>query len=207
MQEATHFIADNFARTRNMLEAIASGKPVVTTQWLESINQVNIYVDEDLYILRDSKKEKEFCFNMGVSLARARQYPLLQVSNALLVHFLFSFTSLVFHSWLIGLTLPQGKRVFITPNTKPGITTITTLVKAVHGVVLISSPFYSFAHIKTENSIHKFVFPKLTHTENKFQPVERLGRSALSEDKVPENLLVLSCEEDHNICIPFLERG
>jgi len=89
MKEATHFIADNFTRTRNMLEAIASGKPVVTTQWLESIDQVNIYVDEDMYILRDSKKEKEFCFNMGVSLARARQFPLLQVSNTLLVSILF----------------------------------------------------------------------------------------------------------------------
>ncbi|KAG7632081.1 BRCT domain superfamily [Arabidopsis suecica] len=143
MKEATHFIADNFTRTRNMLEAIASGKPVVTTQWLESIDQVNIYVDEDMYILRDSKKEKEFCFNMGVSLARARQFPLL-----------------------------QGRRVFITPNTKPALNTITTLVKAVHGL-----------------------------------PVERLGRSSLSEDKVPENLLVLSCEEDRAICIPFLERG
>ncbi|CAL9221758.1 unnamed protein product [Arabidopsis halleri] len=143
MKEATHFIADNFTRTRNMLEAIASGKPVVTTQWLESINQVNIYVDEDMYILRDSKKEKEFCFNMGVSLARAHQFPLL-----------------------------QGRRVFITPNTKPGLNTITTLVKAVHGL-----------------------------------PVERLGRSTLSEDKVPENLLVLSCEEDRATCIPFLERG
>ncbi|CAH8261317.1 unnamed protein product [Arabidopsis lyrata] len=143
MKEATHFLADNFTRTRNMLEAIASGKPVVTTQWLESIDQVSIYVDEDMYILRDSKKEKEFCFNMGVSLARARQFPLL-----------------------------QGRRVFITPNTKPGLNTITTLVKAVHGL-----------------------------------PVERLGRSALSEDKVPENLLVLSCEEDRATCIPFLERG
>ncbi|ESQ47718.1 hypothetical protein EUTSA_v10019982mg [Eutrema salsugineum] len=143
MMEATHFVADNFVRTRNMLEAIASGKPVVTTQWLESIDQVNIYVDEDPYILRDSKKENEFGFNMGVSLARARQYPLL-----------------------------QGRRVFITPNTKPGLNTITTLVKAVHGV-----------------------------------PVERLGRSALSADKVPENLLVLSCEEDRDMSIPFLERG
>ncbi|XP_010510244.1 PREDICTED: uncharacterized protein LOC104786514 [Camelina sativa] len=143
MNEATHFIADNFTRTRNMLEAIVSGKPVVTTQWLESINQVNIYVDEDPYILRDIKKEKEFSFNMVVSLARARQLPLL-----------------------------EGRRVFITPNTKPGLNTITTLVKAVNGL-----------------------------------PLQRLGRSTLSKDKVPENLLVLSCEEDRAICIPFLERG
>ncbi|KAF2541054.1 hypothetical protein F2Q68_00032119, partial [Brassica cretica] len=99
-------------------------------------------IDEDLYILRDSKKEKEFGFNMGVSLTRARQNPLL-----------------------------KGRRVLITPTTKPGLNTITTLVKAVHG-----------------------------------QPVERLGKSFLSEDKVPENLLVLSCEEDQDISIPFLER-
>ncbi|KAH0879960.1 hypothetical protein HID58_067354 [Brassica napus] len=98
---------------------------------------------KDLYILRDSKKEKEFGFNMGVSLARARQNPLL-----------------------------KGRRVFITPNTKPGLNTITTLVKAVHG-----------------------------------QPVERVGRSVLSDEKVPENLLVLSCEEDRDISVPFLERG
>ncbi|KAL0719029.1 hypothetical protein Bca4012_068353 [Brassica carinata] len=78
MKEATHFIAHNFMRTKNMLEAIASGKPVVTTQWLESIDQINIYVDEDQYILRDSKKEKELGFNMGVSLTRARQNPLLK---------------------------------------------------------------------------------------------------------------------------------
>lgn len=131
MKEATHFIADNFMRTRNMLEAIASGKPVVTTQWLESIDQVKIYVDEDMYILRDSKKEKEFCFNMGVSLARARQFPLL-----------------------------QGKRVFITPNTKPGLNTITTLVKAVHGLVIISSPFYIFMCMNSLYSRHTFFLPQ-----------------------------------------------
>ena len=49
--------------------------------------------------------------------------------------------------------------------------------------------------------------PNWICTENKLQLVERLGRSFLSEDKVPENLLVLSCEEDQDISIPFLERG
>ncbi|KAJ0034897.1 hypothetical protein Pint_25014 [Pistacia integerrima] len=38
--DATHFITDQFVRTRNMLEAIASGKPVVTHLWLKSIGQV-----------------------------------------------------------------------------------------------------------------------------------------------------------------------
>ncbi|KAL0837022.1 hypothetical protein Bca101_088912 [Brassica carinata] len=128
-------------------EAPAFDTPVKSNGWWNLFPRLRVQerediIDEDLYILRDSKKE-EFGFNMGVSLTRARQNPLL-----------------------------KGRRVFITPTTKPGLNTITTLVKAVHG-----------------------------------QPVERLGKSFLSEDKVPENLLVLSCEEDQDISIPFLERG
>ncbi|GMI69812.1 hypothetical protein HRI_000650500 [Hibiscus trionum] len=140
---ATHFIADKFVRTRNMLEAIASGKPVVTHLWLESIGQVNIHMDEEAYVLRDIKKEKEFGFCMPASLARARKRPLL-----------------------------QGRRVLITPNIKPSKETIVHLVTAVHG-----------------------------------QAIERICRSAMKDDKVPDDLLVLSCEEDHAICVPFLEKG
>lgn len=80
MTDATHFIADQFVRTRNMLEAIAFGKPVVTHLWLESCGQAGCFVDEKSQILRDNKKEKEFGFSMPASLARACQHPLLQVN-------------------------------------------------------------------------------------------------------------------------------
>lgn len=143
ISDATHFITDAFVRTRNMLEAIACGKPVVTHLWLESCNQTSCFIDEKNYILRDAKKEKELGFSMPVSLVRACQHPLL-----------------------------QGRRVFITPNTKPGKEIIAALVKAVHG-----------------------------------QAVERLGRSVLKDDKIPDDLLVISCEEDYMICMPFLEKG
>lgn len=77
--DATHYIADRFVRTRNMLEAIAAGKPVVTHLWLENSAQASWILDEKNYILRDSKKEKEIGFSMPVSLARASQFPLLKV--------------------------------------------------------------------------------------------------------------------------------
>ncbi|KAM7506421.1 hypothetical protein LguiA_016874 [Lonicera macranthoides] len=64
-----HFIADEFVRTRNMLEAAAFGKPVVTHLWLESCGEANCITDERNYILRDAKKEKEFGFSLPVSLA------------------------------------------------------------------------------------------------------------------------------------------
>lgn len=80
MLEATHFVADEFVRTRNMLEAIAFGKPVVTHLWIESCEQASCLIDEKNYILRDAKKEKEFGFSLPVSLARACHHPLLQVN-------------------------------------------------------------------------------------------------------------------------------
>ncbi|XP_027116685.2 uncharacterized protein [Coffea arabica] len=105
--DATHFVIDGFVRTRNMLEAIAFGKPVVTHLWLESCGQANSFIDEKSYILRDTKKENEIGFSMPASLACARENPLL-----------------------------QGRRVFITPNVKPSIELIQSLVKAVHGKVI-----------------------------------------------------------------------
>lgn len=79
ISEATHFVTNEFVRTRNMLEAIAFGKPVVTHLWLESCGQAGCLIDERTYILRDAKKEKEFGFSLPLSLARASRCPLLQV--------------------------------------------------------------------------------------------------------------------------------
>lgn len=101
---ATHFVADTFARTRNMLEFIALGKPVVTPMWLESCHQAGFYIDETNYILRDMKREQELDFRLPFSLDRARKHPLL-----------------------------KGYRVIITPNTKPVQEMLVSLVKAVHG--------------------------------------------------------------------------
>ncbi|XP_065864397.1 uncharacterized protein [Euphorbia lathyris] len=138
--DATHFVADKFVRTRNMLETIALGKPVVTHLWLESCAEASCLIDEKNYILRDAKKEKEIGFSMPVSLARAGQHPLL-----------------------------EGRSVLITPNVKPDKDTISSLVKAVHG-----------------------------------QAIEEVRISAL---KIPDDLLILSCEEDEDICVPFLHKG
>lgn len=84
--DATHFMADEFVCTRNMLEAIASGKPVVTHLWLASCGQANCFIDENNYTLRDAKKEKEFGFSMPASLTRASQDPLLEVNIYLCWH-------------------------------------------------------------------------------------------------------------------------
>ncbi|KAH9329209.1 hypothetical protein KI387_001317, partial [Taxus chinensis] len=106
-EDCTHFVTDKFVRTRNMLEAMAAGKLVVTHLWLQNCGQASYFIDEKKYILRDEKKEKEIGFSMPASLASAQQKPLL-----------------------------QGKRVFVTPSTKPEQESIISMVKAADGQVL-----------------------------------------------------------------------
>ncbi|XP_050364509.1 LOW QUALITY PROTEIN: uncharacterized protein LOC126783143 [Argentina anserina] len=141
--DATHFITDQFARTRNMLEFIALGKPVVTHLWLESCGEANCLISEKSYILRDAKKEKKIGFSMLVSLDCANRCPLL-----------------------------KGRKVFITPNIKPGKEMITSLVKTAQG-----------------------------------EPVEQAQIRTAKGKKNLDKLLILSCEEDEAICLPFLEKG
>ncbi|OIV95387.1 hypothetical protein TanjilG_06256 [Lupinus angustifolius] len=143
LMEATHFIADKFTRTRNMLETMALGKFVVTHLWLESCGQANCFIDEKNYILRDVQKEKEIDFSMPVSLIRAREKPLL-----------------------------KGKRVYITPHVKPDKEVLTSLVTTVHGQVVDGS--------------------QICPDKN---------------DKIPDDILILSCEDDYAICHHFLNRG
>ncbi|CAM0943713.1 unnamed protein product [Alopecurus aequalis] len=143
VSDATHFVADGFFRTKNMLEAIALGKRIVTSMWLESCGEAGCYVNDKKYILRDAKKEKEIGFSMPVSLASACKHPLL-----------------------------LGKRVFVTQNVKPSRQVLTSLVSASSG-----------------------------------QPLERIGRSISKAREAPDDLLVISCEEDYETCVALLEKG
>ncbi|KAF3324632.1 PAX-interacting protein 1 [Carex littledalei] len=104
MLDGTHFVAVQFVRTRNLLEAMARGKPIVTPSWLERCNLSSQFVDEKNFILRDAKKEKEIRFSMPNSLATACHSPLL-----------------------------KGKRVLITPSVKPSLGVVRNLVIACGG--------------------------------------------------------------------------
>lgn len=107
ISEATHFVAEKFARTRNMLEAMAMGIPVVTPSWLECCGEARCFIDEKKYIMRDTKKEKELRFSMPVSLSQACKKPLL-----------------------------EGRRVLITRNAKPSKELLKCLVVAAGGKLL-----------------------------------------------------------------------
>ncbi|GJN16779.1 hypothetical protein PR202_gb03800 [Eleusine coracana subsp. coracana] len=141
ISDATHFVAEKFARTRNMLEAIAMGIPVVTPSWLECCGEARCFIDEKKYIMRDLKKEKELGFSMLDSLSRACKKPLL-----------------------------KGRKVLVTPHAKPSKEVLKSLVAAAHG-----------------------------------QPLERI--TFRMKNKNFEGTFVISCEQDHSACLPFIKNG
>uniref|UniRef100_A0A8I6XUF6 BRCT domain-containing protein n=2 Tax=Hordeum vulgare subsp. vulgare TaxID=112509 RepID=A0A8I6XUF6_HORVV len=142
ISKATHFVAEKFARTMNMLEAMAMGIPVVTPSWLECCGEARCFIDEKKYIMRDTKKEKELRFSMSVSLSQACKKPLL-----------------------------EGRRVLITRNAKPSKELLTCLVVAAGGKLL-----------------------------------QRVTVSMM-KNKNFEGGFVISCEQDCNICLPFIKNG
>lgn len=100
----THFVADSFVRTRNMLQCMAAGKAVVTPLWLESCGQACYFVDEKNFILEDAKKEKNMGFSMHSSLAAAQREPIF-----------------------------KGLKILISPNTTPKFEAMTAIVEAAGG--------------------------------------------------------------------------
>lgn len=102
--DSTHFVANSFVRTQNMLESMAAGKAVITTLWLEGCSQAHYFVDETSYILQDVKKEKELGFCMHSSLAASRRKPLL-----------------------------KGMKLFVSPNTMPDFEAMRAIIKSAGG--------------------------------------------------------------------------
>lgn len=105
--KATHFIADTFVRSRNMLEIMAAGKVVVTTMWLEGCIQAEYFVDEKSYILQDVQKEKQWGFCMHSSLAASRRKPLF-----------------------------KGMKVMVSPTTSPDFEAIKAMIESAGGQAL-----------------------------------------------------------------------
>lgn len=75
--DCTHFVAEKFVRSANMLEAMAGGKFVVTFAWLESCQLANCFIEERNFILQDERKERELNFSMRATILAAQYKPLL----------------------------------------------------------------------------------------------------------------------------------
>ncbi|KAG0588883.1 hypothetical protein KC19_2G275700 [Ceratodon purpureus] len=105
--DCTHFVAEKFVRTGNMLEAMAAGKFVVTFAWLENCQLANCFVEERNFLLQDEKKERELGFSMRATILAAQHRPLL-----------------------------QGVRILLTPNINPKPQAIAAIVQAAGGQVV-----------------------------------------------------------------------
>lgn len=76
--DCTHFVAERFGRTINMLTAMACGRPVVTPAWLRACRWGSQVAPWQPHVLRDRGKEAAFHFSLADSLAAAQREPLFE---------------------------------------------------------------------------------------------------------------------------------
>ncbi|XP_067135158.1 putative leucine-rich repeat-containing protein DDB_G0290503 isoform X2 [Centruroides vittatus] len=74
----THLVTDKFHRTVKMMCCVAKGIPVVVSEWLRRCESDDAFVDHAEYLLKDSRAEKQYKFNLKETLDKAQRTPLLK---------------------------------------------------------------------------------------------------------------------------------
>ncbi|ESO82380.1 hypothetical protein LOTGIDRAFT_236998 [Lottia gigantea] len=110
-KDCSHVIIPSLSRTIKLFEAISVCKYILTRQWLDdSLDQAKL-LDEEKYMLKDTKNEKEFSCCIIDSLHRAQIKPLF-----------------------------QGMTFYITPSVVPSTKDLTRIISNAGGTVVNRRP-------------------------------------------------------------------
>ncbi|KAI9011745.1 hypothetical protein DFJ74DRAFT_684492 [Hyaloraphidium curvatum] len=72
-RECTHVVTESkVKRTVKFLCALATGKQIVSTSWLEACKRASTFVDESKFVIRDKDAEKKWGFSLIDSIKMAR---------------------------------------------------------------------------------------------------------------------------------------
>ncbi|BGP32788.1 regulator of Ty1 Transposition [Rhodotorula toruloides] len=105
-KDATHLVVKSISRTEKFLCCLPFVPKIVTIKWVEACLAAGKLVDEQPYLLRDTKKEKEIGDTLEAILGRARKGKLF-----------------------------DGKTIYISRSTGPEPTTMQKIIEASGGVV------------------------------------------------------------------------
>ena len=103
----THLVTDRIRRTVKFLCVLSCGKHILNMKWLQDSVKQSQFVDEDKYLLKDSKMEKQYGFKLQKSIKKANG------------------------------SLFCGYSIFSTPSVKPPVTDLEDIVVASGGKVII----------------------------------------------------------------------
>ncbi|OUM57027.1 hypothetical protein PIROE2DRAFT_65238 [Piromyces sp. E2] len=113
-ENCTHLVTDKIRRTVKFLCVLATGKKIVSLNWVKASKKAGKFLDPNKYILKDPASEKKWKFTMKSSLKTAhdnRDNPLFK-----------------------GLTF------YMTPNTKPPFDEMETIINAAGGTLIKDLP-------------------------------------------------------------------
>jgi hypothetical protein len=113
-ENCTHLVTDKIRRTVKFLCVLATGKKIVSLNWIKASKKSGKFLDPSKYILKDAASEKKWKFSIKNSLNTAfenKDHPL--------------FKDLTF---------------YMTPNTKPPYHEMETIINAAGGTLINELP-------------------------------------------------------------------
>ncbi|KAF9096544.1 hypothetical protein BGX23_010955 [Mortierella sp. AD031] len=189
MDQCTHLVAKNVARTEKFLVALTQGKIIVHEDWLQACIDANAVLDENEYQIKDTENETKFGMNLYESLERAREKKV--------------FEDCVF---------------YISPSTVPKLASLKVLVEAGGGkataLLQTGLGFLKEKIVKTNNQ-RKLAAKKDEKARNarnksssrKKEDDDDEESDEESDEEENEILAVVSCEDDKDMWQPILDVG
>ncbi|ORY37393.1 hypothetical protein BCR33DRAFT_663609, partial [Rhizoclosmatium globosum] len=102
----SHLVTDKVRRTVKFLSALAAGKHIVSTKWLDHCKKEGKFVDETKFIIKDKPTESKYSFSLDASIKAAQE-----------------------RAFLTGFT------IYTTPNVKPSRLDMKEIIAAAGGTV------------------------------------------------------------------------
>ncbi|KAJ3084721.1 Mediator of DNA damage checkpoint protein 1 [Rhizoclosmatium hyalinum] len=104
--DCSHLVTDKVRRTVKFLSALAAGKHIVSTKWLDHCKKEGKFVDETKFIIKDKPTESKYSFSLDASIKAAQE-----------------------KAFLTGFT------IYTTPNVKPSRLDMKEIIAAAGGTV------------------------------------------------------------------------
>ncbi|CAO3572374.1 unnamed protein product [Mortierella alpina] len=179
VENCTHLVAKNIARTEKFLVALAQGKTIVHEDWFQACIDANTILDESEYRIYDPENEEKFGMDLYKSLDRAREKPV--------------FKDCVF---------------YISPSTVPKLSTLKTLTEAGGGkATALLQTGLGFLKEKIEKKMKSSQDMDLDHGDVSGADDSSSGAEGDLREKKNETIAVVSCEEDRDMWQPILATG
>lgn len=160
--DCSHLVMGKLARTDKLLMCLPVVKHVLRTTWITDSDEAGRWISEEGYLLEDPEVERKFNFNMSSTLSRSNRDKLF-----------------------------MGKTFYMTPNVRPNLQVMKSIIKFSGGRLDNITP-----------ACKDFILTAIFRLKNKKMKTTQEMKEINSGGNM--NYIILTCEEDLHLVTDVL---